>query len=57
MPLDSIIAMGQEINGNINSVALLYCLPVVPFNLLKGAVLTILTMLLYKHISPIIKGH
>ena len=57
MPLDSIIAMGQEINGNINSVATLVLFAVVPFNLLKGAVLTILTMLLYKHISPIIKGH
>lgn len=56
MPLDSIIAMGQEINGNINSVATLVLFAVVPFNLLKGAILTILTMLLYKHISPMIKG-
>ncbi len=57
LPLDQIVAMGHEVNGSINSVATLVLFAVVPFNLLKGALLTILTMLLYKHISPIIKGH
>lgn len=57
MPLDQIVALGQQVNGNINSVATLVLFAVVPFNLLKGALLTVLTMLLYKHISPIIKGN
>ncbi|MBS5521844.1 MAG: ECF transporter S component [Clostridiales bacterium] len=57
MPLDAIIEMGSAINSSINSVATLVLFAVVPFNILKGALLTILTMLLYKHISPIIKGH
>lgn len=57
MPLETIVGIAQEINGSINSVATLVLFAVVPFNLLKGALLTILTMLLYKHISPIIKGH
>lgn len=57
MPLDAIIEMGNAINSSINSVATLVLFAVVPFNILKGALLTILTMLLYKHISPIIKGH
>ena len=57
MPMDAIIAMAQEVNGSINSVATLVLFAVVPFNLLKGALLTILTMLLYKHISPVIKGN
>ena len=56
LPLDKIVAMGNAVNGSINSVATLVLFAVVPFNLLKGALLTILTMLLYKHISPIIKG-
>ena len=57
MPLEAIIEMGSAINGSINSVATLVLFAVVPFNLLKGALLTVLTMLLYKHISPLIKGH
>lgn len=57
MPLDTIVGIAQKINGSIDSVATLVLFAVVPFNLLKGALLTILTMLLYKHISPIIKGH
>ena len=57
MPLETIVGIAQEINGSIDSVATLVLFAVVPFNLLKGALLTILTMLLYKHISPVIKGH
>ena len=57
MPLETIVGIAREINGSIDSVATLVLFAVVPFNLLKGALLTILTMLLYKHISPVIKGH
>ncbi len=57
MPLETIVGIAQQINGSIDSVATLVLFAVVPFNLLKGALLTILTMLLYKHISPVIKGH
>jgi len=56
MPLDAIIGMGNEVNPMINSVSTLVLFAVVPFNLLKGALLTVLTMLLYKRISPVIKG-
>lgn len=56
MPLDTIIAMGTAINANITSVFTLVLFAVVPFNLLKGVLDSIVTMLLYKHISPIIKG-
>ena len=57
LPLDEIVALGHQVNGSINSVSTLVLFAVVPFNLLKGAILTVLTMLLYKHISPLIKGH
>ena len=56
MPLDVIVGMGTKINSHINSVFTLVLFAVVPFNLLKGALLTILSMLLYKRISPLIKG-
>lgn len=54
MPLDAIIGMGHEVNGAINSVSTLVMFAVVPFNLLKGVIVTALTMLLYKRISPIL---
>ncbi len=54
MPLDAIIAMGTEVNSAINSVSTLVLFAVVPFNLLKGVIITVLTMLLYKRISPLL---
>ncbi len=48
MPLDAIVGMGQAVNPAINSVAMLVLLAVVPFNLLKGAVVSVVTFALYK---------
>ena len=56
MPLDAIVGIAHEINSNINSVGEVVLWAVVPFNLLKGGLLTVLNMLLYKRISPMIKG-
>ncbi|MCR5135963.1 MAG: ECF transporter S component [Oscillospiraceae bacterium] len=54
MPLDAIIGMGTKVNASITSVATLVLFAVVPFNLLKGVVVSLLTFLLYKRISPIL---
>ena len=54
MPLDAIVGMGTAINPSINSVSTLVLFCVVPFNLLKGAIDTTLTMLLYKRVSPLL---
>lgn len=56
LPMDTIIAMGTAVNPAITSVWTLVCFAVVPFNLLKGAIISAVTLLLYKHISPILKG-
>ena len=55
MPMDAIIGMGTAINSSIHSVWTLVFFAVVPFNILKGVVVSVITMLLYKHISPILK--
>lgn len=55
MPLEAIIAMGTEINPSINSIASLVILAVAPLNLLKGGLVSVITILIYKKISPIIK--
>ncbi|MDK2868542.1 MAG: riboflavin transporter [Clostridiales bacterium] len=54
MPIDAIVAMGSAVNSGIDSVTTLVVYGIVPFNLLKGLVVSLFTMILYKHISPII---
>ena len=51
MPLDAIIAMGTEVNSAIHSVWTLVLFAVVPFNLLKGVIVSALTMILYKRVE------
>lgn len=55
IPLDGLVAMGHEVNAGINDVITMVLFAVVPFNLLKGGLVTLITMVLYKRISPILK--
>ena len=54
--MDALIAMGTAVNPHVNSLLTFALLCVAPFNLLKGIVVSIVTMLLYKRISSLIKG-
>lgn len=54
MPMEVIVGMGTKVNSAITSVPTLVLFAVVPFNLLKGVVVSLLTFLLYKRISPIL---
>lgn len=51
LPLDSIVAMGSKINGNIRSVSTFVFFAVAPLNLIKGIGISILTLLLYKKVA------
>ena len=51
MPLDTIIAMGAEIYSSIHNVSSFVMLCVAPLNLVKGTVVSVLTMLLYKRVA------
>ena len=51
LPLDSIIAMGSEIRGGVTNVTTFVMLCVAPLNLLKGTMVSVLTMLLYKRVA------
>lgn len=55
LPLDKIVAMGSEVNSSIDSVSTLVLYAVVPFNLLKGMLVSFITLLIYKKISVILK--
>ena len=54
MPMEAIIGMGTKVNAHITSVSTLVLFAVVPFNLLKGVLVSALTFLLYKRISPLL---
>lgn len=51
LPLDSIIAMGTAIWGGVQGVGSFVALCVAPLNLLKGTMVSVLTMLLYKKVA------
>ena len=51
LPLDAIIGMGQEINGAVNNVTTFVFFCVAPLNVVKGTVVSVLTMLLYKRVA------
>ena len=55
VPLEQLVAMGTAVNGMINSVSTLVLFAVVPFNLLKGVVVSVLTTLLYKRIERLLR--
>lgn len=56
MPLDSIIAAGAAINPAISNVWTFALICVGPFNMVKGIVVSVITALVYKRVSVIIRG-
>lgn len=57
MPLDSIIEMGAKINPLVGqgSIVSFVAACVAPMNLLKGTLVSLVTLMVYKPLSPIIK--
>ena len=51
LPLENIIAMGAAIREGIHSVSTFVLLAVAPLNLLKGVIISVLTLLLYKRVA------
>lgn len=56
MPLEAIIGLGTAIHPSIHDVTGLVVMCVAPLNLLKGGIVSLLTVLVYKKISPILKA-
>ena len=56
MPLDFILGMGSAINPKVTDLTTFVILMVAPINIIKGeSSISVLTMLIYKKVSPIIK--
>ena len=51
IPLDAIVGMGSAINAGITNISSFVMLAVAPLNLVKGTMISVLTMLLYKKVA------
>lgn len=55
-PMDTIIAMGTKVNEKITDMTTFVILAVGPLNLFKSVLVSVITMLIYKPLSVVIKG-
>ena len=56
LPIEELIAKGTEKNSLISGMTTFILLAVVPFNLIKYGAVSLITMLIYKPVSRILKG-
>lgn len=56
VPIEALIEYGTKVNPRITDISSLVLYAVIPFNLLKGVVVSLITTLLYKRLSIIIKS-
>lgn len=55
IPMEAIVDMGKTIFPAVDSLSKLVLLCVVPFNLIKAVLVSVITTLIYKPLSPILK--
>jgi len=55
MPIEGLVEMGTAVNANIISLFTFVMFAVAPFNLLKGVLVSIIVLCIYKKISPILR--
>ncbi len=57
IPMEAIIGMCQKILPFVDNQWKVILLSVTPFNLLKGILVSFVTFLIYKRLSPLLRGH
>lgn len=55
MPISALVEMGTAVNSHITSLTTFVMFAVAPFNLLKGILVSLIVLVIYKKISPIFK--
>ncbi len=55
MPIEAFVSMGAKINPMIDSLWKLVLLCTAPFNLIKAILVSVITALIYKPLSPVLK--
>jgi riboflavin transporter FmnP len=56
MEVADFVAMGTAVNSAITNIETLIILAVVPFNLFKGIIVSLIVYLIYKKVSPLLKA-
>ena len=54
MPIETILNMAKAVNSTVVDIKTLVIYTVLPFNLLKGLVISLLTIPLYKRLSKVL---
>lgn len=54
LPMEAIIGMGASVNSKITNLEELVLYATIPFNLVKGAVNSVITLMLYRYICPLL---
>lgn len=54
MPIDAFVSMGAMVNPKIHNLRDLVMFSILPFNLLKGFIVSIITLVVYKSVSSIL---
>lgn len=57
MPIEAIIDMCSKVNSLIVDINSYILYGVIPFNIIKGVIISVVTVLLYKNLSPFIKSY
>lgn len=57
MPIDALVGMGTAVNSHITNLTTFVLFSVVPFNIVKGVLVSAIVFLIYKKISPIFRMH
>lgn len=55
MPIDALVSMGTAVNAKITDLFTFVMFAVAPFNLLKGVVVSLIVLLIYKKIKPVLR--
>jgi riboflavin transporter len=53
-PVSAVVAMTSKVNGAVIDVKTLIVYSILPFNLIKGVVVSIIAIIMYKKVSPIL---
>ena len=54
-PLDQMIALGTVANPHIIDLSSFIAMAIAPFNIIKGFIMSVFTMMIYKRLSPILR--
>ncbi len=54
-PIKAVVAIGNKLNPKIVDLKSFIFWSIIPFNLLKGAIVSLITSVIYKSVSPILQ--